>query len=119
MAVDRDEVRRMAALARLRLEPEALDRLAREVGSILEHMEVLAQAGAPGTATPEAADSPADGDGGADGGEPSPDSEASPDSLTRPPGDAAPAWSEGFFLVPRLPAMEGEEEPPEDGGTDG
>jgi aspartyl/glutamyl-tRNA(Asn/Gln) amidotransferase C subunit len=33
------------------------------------------------------------------------------DPLERPPAEIAPAWREGYFVVPRLPAMDA------DGGT--
>ena len=41
MPIDRDTVRHVAALARLRLEPEEEDRWVRELGAILSYVEQL------------------------------------------------------------------------------
>lgn len=104
MGVTREEVEHVARLARLRLGQGEVASLADDLAGILEHMEALA-----GVAV-----DPDDGDGGVpvhDG--PAPlrsDGGASPDALLRPPSELAPLWDEGFFLVPRLPGMEAEEE---------
>lgn len=41
MALTRDEVARVALLARLRLEPGELDNMARDLSQVLEHMKTL------------------------------------------------------------------------------
>ncbi|MFN2432240.1 MAG: Asp-tRNA(Asn)/Glu-tRNA(Gln) amidotransferase subunit GatC [Gemmatimonadota bacterium] len=41
--IERDEVLRIAALARLELSPEEVERMARELSQILEHVERLAR----------------------------------------------------------------------------
>lgn len=43
MALERKEVEEIALLARLHLEPDELDRMQAELGSILEHFAVIAQ----------------------------------------------------------------------------
>jgi aspartyl-tRNA(Asn)/glutamyl-tRNA(Gln) amidotransferase subunit C len=96
MSVTPDEVRRIAELARLQPGEEDVERLTGELNAILGHMDALAEA---------------DTSGVEGGGEPLPaafrDPDAPPDPLTEGgPGAAAPEWREGFFLVPRLPALE-------------
>lgn len=114
--LDLEELRRLARLAGLRLDPEEDARLAEDVGGILDHLAVVrawvgvdaARADPPrepasGPATPLREDAP------------------DPDPLRRPPSEAAPAWRDGFFLVPRLPAGAGSgpHEGPDGGGTAG
>ncbi len=41
MAIDPEQVRRIARLARLELEPADVERFARQLGSVLDHMTVL------------------------------------------------------------------------------
>ena len=103
MSVTPDEVRRMAELARLELDGDEADELLEDLNGILEHMESLAGA----DVEPAGDDEEAHREGPAplrDG------SEGAPDRLTRSPEELAPAWEEGFFVVPRLPAVEGGEE---------
>lgn len=132
MSVDRDEVRRIADLAKLDLDDEEADRLTGEMNRILEHAERLrsldAHAGtaAPGDesrADPDAfgpGDDPS-GAGGAGGGAAGAESETAgaepgavdapsgPDPLLRPPGAFAPEMIEGFFAVPPPPGVVAEE----------
>lgn len=114
MSVDHDDVRKMADLARLRLEPEETERLARELDSILEHMEVLRRVDTSGAEGPEA---------DADGGDPAfgwvRTGDEPPDRLEASLEVMAPAWDQGFFLVPRLPAMEREESAGDDANDAG
>jgi aspartyl-tRNA(Asn)/glutamyl-tRNA(Gln) amidotransferase subunit C len=89
MAVSRDDVRRIAALARIGVAEERLDALASELDGIIAHMEVLAKvdppAGAPTSAgMPLAEDLPGSV------------------ALARPREDFAPETRDGYFLVPRL-----------------
>ena len=100
MAVSRDEVRRIAALARLRIEGEEADRLARDLTLILDHIETLAQAD---VSVAPAVESMTEG--------PAPyrDPGVEADPLVWSAETFAPEWRDGFFVVPRLPGVEGME----------
>jgi aspartyl-tRNA(Asn)/glutamyl-tRNA(Gln) amidotransferase subunit C len=99
VSISLEEVRHIAALAQLGLDNEQVRAIASELNSILDHMHVLARAevvddGAAATLA----------EGGAmvlrpDAGPAIP--------LQRPPADFAPAFRDGFFLVPRLATHEG------------
>ena len=94
--IDRSQVRHVANLARLRLNEGAITRLAGELTSILSHFEELSEVDLP----PE--DAP--GDRGL-----APrlrDDEVRSDPLAFPPQRMAPEWRDGFFVVPRLPALD-------------
>lgn len=107
MSVTREEVRRMAELARLDLDEAEAGSLLEDLNGILDHMESLAEA--PVEPSEESAEAHREG------GAPLRDGrEAAPDRLSRPPGRMAPAWKDGFFVVPRLPAVEGSDEEPEE-----
>ena len=93
MAVTHDDVRNIAALARLAVPPERLDTLVSELNGILGHMEVLARVNDANAAA--AADAAAPGMRLAEDAGPAV-------KLVAPPGTIAPAWRDGFFLVPRL-----------------
>ena len=93
MAVSPDDVRRVAALARLGLEPDRVDMLVKELNGILSHMDVLA-----------AVDTSTVGIYGDGAGVATP---LRPDVIEPLPlaqrRDAiAPEMRDGFFLVPRL-----------------
>lgn len=107
MSVTREEVFRMARLARLALDEEEADGLLEDLNQILEHMESLGEVR---TEPPEDAD-----DAHRKGPVRLRDGrEEEPDRLVRDPAHTAPAWKDGFFVVPRLPAVEGAEEEPEE-----
>ncbi|MDF1502519.1 Asp-tRNA(Asn)/Glu-tRNA(Gln) amidotransferase subunit GatC [Roseisolibacter sp. H3M3-2] len=93
MAVSENDVRHVAALARLGVPDERLPALARELSAILGHMEALGR-----VKTIDHDPVHGVGSGGmplrADGGEPY--------ALARPREDFAPSTRDGFFLVPRL-----------------
>lgn len=96
--IDPEEVRRIARLARLALTEAEIERLSREMGAILAHLEALGAAEPdPGPTSSAPAVSPT-----------RPDVPGS-DPLQAPPERWAPAWAAGFFVVPRLPVMEPEE----------
>src|SRR5690606_7027151 len=96
MAVSRDDVLRVAALARLRLEPAEVERFTAQLNSILDHIGALGRAQGAAARAGEPADWPA----------PQRDDAGAPDALAVPPADLAPAWEDGFFAVPRLPALD-------------
>lgn len=97
MAVSEDEVRHVATLARLGLDPARIPTIAAELNGILAHMDVL-------TKVDTSAVGPITGIGAAgtplrvDGGNQIP--------LARPREAFAPAMREGFLLVPRLATHE-------------
>lgn len=97
MAVERSEVTRIAALAKLEFEDHDIERMTEELNDILEHFRVLQQVDLPEVnhdARPAA-----------------PAPERRPGTLARDElslslSDLAPSHEEGFFLVPRLPALD-------------
>ena len=101
MSIDRRDIARIADLARLDVAEDELDALARECRAILEHFEILREA--------ELSQTP-DVEGGADAHGP-PGERAGPDPLQLPLDQIAPAWVEGFFVLPRLPALDDMDEP--------
>lgn len=91
--MDRDEVRRVAALARLELDDEALERTARELGGILAFVETLRRLDLEGCEP--SAFAPA--------GAPLREDEPNGRRLTNAAAlAAAPAAEDGFFLVPPI-----------------
>jgi aspartyl-tRNA(Asn)/glutamyl-tRNA(Gln) amidotransferase subunit C len=97
MSITRDEVIAVASLARLRLSEAELDRFAVELNDILAHMAVLADVDAEG------------GDEGSvvvDWDAPVREDESGADPLARPLAELAPGWTDGFFTVPRLAALD-------------
>lgn len=105
MSVTRDEVDRIAGLARLELGAEEAESLRHDLNGILEHMETLGEVGGVVGVqrSPEA-----HREGAAPLRE---DGEAGPDPLTLLPEELAPRWEDGFFSVPRLPGLEDEDAP--------
>lgn len=111
MSVGREEVERIAALARLDVlgedEPAAegrlsVARLTDELNRILEHVATLEEADISEVEEPIRLPS-----------DPVPfrDPGLGPDRLAEgAPADRAPQWREGFFVVPRLPALLDDEE---------
>ena len=90
MKIDRDEARRIAALAHLELDDAALDRIAGEMTTILGYIDQLREIDvdgvelAAGAATPMRDDTP----------RPSIERELAARN--------APAWNDGFFVVPQI-----------------
>ncbi len=89
MAVTREDLLRIAALARIGVPKARVDALVRELGGILAHMEELAKVQAPADAKDERSMPLGPDDPG-------------PVPLARPRESIAPLTREGFFLVPRL-----------------
>ena len=98
MAVGKDDVRRIAELARLRLGDADIERFTGQLNSILGHMDRLADLDA------EAAQ--AEAQAGPEAGAPLRSEEVGPDPLRRAPSEIATEWREGFFVVPRLAAQD-------------
>ena len=97
MSVDREEILRIASLARLRLDEGDLERMTRELNTILGHVDALAELdGLPAPAAssgvePLRSTRAAEGTGGR--------------KPVEDPGALAPAWKDGFFLVPPPPGI--------------
>jgi aspartyl-tRNA(Asn)/glutamyl-tRNA(Gln) amidotransferase subunit C len=91
MKIDRDEARRIAALAHLEFDDPALDRLAGEMTKILSYIDQLREVDVEGFDERTAAEAtPLRGD------DPRP-------WLDRDAVAAnAPAWEDGFFVVPKV-----------------
>jgi len=101
MAVTSADVLHVAGLARLRLEPDEVERLTSQLNEILGHVTELASADTEQVQPEPATTWPA----------PLRDDAAPAEALALPPAELAPAWREGFFTVPRLAAMELPPEP--------
>jgi aspartyl-tRNA(Asn)/glutamyl-tRNA(Gln) amidotransferase subunit C len=97
MAVTIDDVRHMAQLARLGLDPGRAPALVAELNTILGHMQVLSK-------VPTAGVDPTIGVGAS--GTPLRADAGPPPALASPPAAFAPAVREGFFVVPRLATHE-------------
>ena len=94
MPVSKDDVRRIAALARVGIPEEHLDALVGELSGILAHMDVLAKVDT-STVAPAAEE-----------GMPLAPDEPPSVPLNRPRESFAPQAKDGFFLVPRLSTHE-------------
>ena len=97
MAVTIDDVRHIAALARLGLSDDRAHALVEELNTILGHMDVLSKVDtgdAPAVTGVGAAGTPLRADSG------------SPVPLARHRESFAPRMADGFFLVPRLSTHE-------------
>ena len=99
MAVTRDDVMRIAALARLAIHEERVGELVAQLNGILGHMEVLREVDVSG----------APRDGATEAGTPLRADAVAPIPLARPLESFAPEMRDGFFLVPRLATHEDEE----------
>lgn len=93
MAVDRADLLRIAALARLRLAPEEVLRLTGELNGILDHVERLMGIDVDTGSVPPLGLAPAPA-GRAD--------VPAADPLARPLPELAPGWREGYFTTPRV-----------------
>ena len=98
MSVQKEDVRRIAHLARLELGDDDVARFTDQLNGILGHMDALAEVDA------EAAE--AEAEAGAEAGAPLRSEDVAPDALHRAPADLATAWRDGFFVVPRLAAQD-------------
>lgn len=94
MRFGRDDARRIAALARLSLNDDELDRFAGQLAAVLEHVASLGEAAAAAAVPDDAAPAPPR------------DDRVTFDPLTRPPASFAPDFEDGFFAVPRIAAFD-------------
>ncbi|MFN2571218.1 MAG: Asp-tRNA(Asn)/Glu-tRNA(Gln) amidotransferase subunit GatC [Gemmatimonadales bacterium] len=97
MSVSRDEVLRIAQLAELNVDDEALPELAEQMSRILDYVAQLSAVPANGALKafvpgPDAIRFRAD--------------EVNPTPLAFGPQEFAPAFKEGFFVVPKLDQFE-------------
>lgn len=98
MSVEHEEILRIAKLARLRLDEDALERMTADLNSILAHVDQLSELEDEAPGGGEWRDEvpstrPEEGWGGERGLDPS---------------EVAPAWRDGFFLVPSPPGVHAE-----------
>jgi len=105
VAVSEQDVRHVAELARLGLDPVRVESLVRELNGILAHMDELR------------AVETGQGDAGRGTGDEGPErtlplraDEGPQLALSRDRADFAPEMRDGFYLVPRLATHEGEGE---------
>ena len=106
MSVGPTEARRIATLAHLELDDRELDRMRGELNRILEHVVALE-----GLELTDLSDIGMSTEGVSPVRSPEADE---PDELARGPGETAPDWRDGFFVVPALPGLSdgtGEEDP--------
>ncbi|MGD2217022.1 MAG: Asp-tRNA(Asn)/Glu-tRNA(Gln) amidotransferase subunit GatC [Gemmatimonadales bacterium] len=97
MTIKREDVSKVAELARLELNDEELDALTRDCRSILEFFEAIRDVDVESATPSGALEHPA----------PTRDDRVEHDRLERPPAETAPDWREGYFVLPRLPALDG------------
>jgi aspartyl-tRNA(Asn)/glutamyl-tRNA(Gln) amidotransferase subunit C len=100
MAVSVEDVRHVAALARLGLTDERAEALTRDLNTILDHMAVLSQVDTRAVAEASA---------GAREGMPLSADHGPPAPLAERPEAFAPSMRDGFLLVPRLASHEDQE----------
>ncbi len=97
MSITRKEVEQIARLSRLALGEDEMEALRADLASILDHMRELEEEPLDGVAPME---------GALEQIAPMRDDTPGAIPLTRGPADLAPAWEEGFFVVPRLAALD-------------
>lgn len=121
--IDPDQARHVARLARLRLTDDEVERLSEELGRVLARFRELEEAEVDGEEDGTGDEPGARTPGGMPDGEPEaggsglrPD-RPDADPLARGPGQLAPEWDDGFFLVPRLGALG--DDPGDAGGSGG
>ncbi len=100
VAASPEEIDRIAALACLRLGRRENREMTKDISRILEYVAQLQEVDVEGISESSIA---------VDWAAPTRIPGALPDPLLRPPSDAAPDWREGFFVVPRLSALDRDE----------
>jgi aspartyl-tRNA(Asn)/glutamyl-tRNA(Gln) amidotransferase subunit C len=91
------EVLHVAALAKLRLDDGEIHAMSEQLTSILDHMDALAAVDVHGVEPFSLASEAA---------APLREESATPDPLEAPPSQIAPRWEDGFFVVPRVAALD-------------
>ncbi|UCF20576.1 MAG: hypothetical protein JSU87_03950 [Gemmatimonadota bacterium] len=94
--IERANLERLAELARLHLRADEAGELGRDCRSILDYFAAIRQLDVAGAAPADAGEGPA----------PLRADRVDSDRLERPLSEVAPDWREGFFVLPRLPAMD-------------
>lgn len=97
MKVSRDDVLRVARLARLELSEDEIELFTTQLNSVLTHTASLAE-------LDDVEIEPVDG--ATEWSAPLREESTAPDELLRPVEAMAPAWRAGFFTVPRLAALD-------------
>jgi aspartyl-tRNA(Asn)/glutamyl-tRNA(Gln) amidotransferase subunit C len=90
MQIDRDEARRVAGLAHLEFDDAGLDRMASEMTRILTYIDQLREVDVQGFEERDAAVTPMRAD------------EVRPGTDRDAVARNAPAWRDGFFVVPKV-----------------
>jgi len=90
MNIDRDEARRIAGLAHLELDDAGLDRMALEMTKILTYIDQLREVNVEGFEDRDAVVTPMRAD------------EVQPSLDRELVARNAPAWRDGFFVVPKV-----------------
>lgn len=100
MPIDADAVKRIAKLAHLALDDAEVASMAKELSAILAYVEAIREVDLDGVEPLAIA---------AERSDPlREDDPAACDPLLDPPQALAPEWRDGFFLLPRLPALDAE-----------
>ncbi len=97
MRIPEEEVLRVARLAALEVRPEELAPLTRELDAIVEYVAQLAEVSSASIEGPPVGPSVA----------PLRPDQVRPTGMRVGPGDLAADFRDGFFVVPRLEAMDG------------
>ncbi len=99
--IDRNRIARIAALARLHLDDAEADRLAADCEAILDYFETIRDLGP----------SDVESTGSSERSAPLREDRADGEPLALTPEEMAPAWREGYYVLPRLPALDADVEP--------
>lgn len=99
MAVTEDDVRHVAELARLGVDPARLESLVAQLNGILEHMDVLSKVDTSAIESATLMSLPVDST-------PLRSDSSGPLKMTSPKESFAPSMKDGFFIVPRLATHE-------------
>jgi aspartyl-tRNA(Asn)/glutamyl-tRNA(Gln) amidotransferase subunit C len=100
MTIDRTTIEKVMKLARLELDDTEIERLTRDCQAILGYFEVIRELDRGGVPPAGALERAA----------PLREDLADADPLERPVEAMAPEWRDGYFLLPRLAAMDAEVE---------
>jgi aspartyl-tRNA(Asn)/glutamyl-tRNA(Gln) amidotransferase subunit C len=96
MTINREDIEKVAGLARLELGDDEIDALTRDCRAILEFFEAIRDVDIEGATPTGAPEHPAAAR----------DDRVEHDRLERSPAEMAPDWMEGYFVLPRLPALD-------------